>query len=129
MQQMYPAQQCPAIVTSSVAQLNTLTANQGSVNGVQKDKCSARKDFKLQENNDKMLYMLEEKKAKMEEGQIELDAQLRHKEREFHLQMVQILMQQNTPCHLPQPPVPHLDYTSFNFGSGEYEPDAIQDGL
>ena len=65
------------------------------------------KMVKLQENSDKMLYMLEEKRAKMEERQMELDAQLRREEREFQLQMVQMLTQQNTSRHLPPPPVPH----------------------
>ena len=48
-----------------------------------------KKMVKLQESSDKMMYMLEER-------QMELDAQLRHKEREFQLQMIQMLTQQNT---------------------------------
>ena len=78
------------------------------------------KMVKLQENSDKMLCMLEEKRAKMEERQMELDAQLRREEREFQLQMLQILTQQNTPRHLPPPPVPHYGlHSSFNFGGAE----------
>ena len=88
------------------------------------------KMVKLQENSDKMLCMLEEKRAKMEERQMELDAQLRREEREFQLQMLQILTQQNTPCHLPPPPVPHYGlHSPFNFGGAEYDPDATQEGL
>ena len=52
---------------------------------------------KLQENSDKMLYMLEKKRAKLEERQMELDAQLRREEREFQLQIVQMLTQHTTP--------------------------------
>ena len=85
---------------------------------------------KLQENSDKMLYMWEEKRAKMEERQIELDAQLRREEREFQLQMVQMLTQQNALRHLPPPPVSQYGlHTSFNFGGGEYDPDATQEEL
>ena len=63
----------------------------------------------------------------MEERQMELDAQLRHEEREFQLQMLQILTQQNTPRHLPSPPVSHYGlHSSFNFGGAEYDPDATQ---
>ena len=88
------------------------------------------KMVKLQENSDKMLYMLEEKRAKMEERQMELDAQLRREEREFQLQMVQMLTQQNTPRHLPPPPVPHYAlHSPFNFRGAEYNPDATQEGL
>ena len=88
------------------------------------------KMVKLQENSDKMLCMLEEKRAKMEERQMELDAQLRREEREFQIQMLQILTQQNTPRHLPPPPVPHYGlHSSFNFGGAEYDPDATQEGL
>ena len=66
----------------------------------------------------------------MEERQMELDAQLRHEEREFQLQMIQMLMQQNTPHHLPPPPVPHYGLHSlFNFRGAEYDADAIQEGL
>ena len=66
----------------------------------------------------------------MEERQMELDAQLRREEREFQLQMLQILTQQNTPRHLPPPPVPHYGlHSSFNFVGAEYDPDATQEGL
>ena len=41
------------------------------------------KMVKLQENSDKMLYMLEEKRSKIEEKKIELDSQLRCEEREL----------------------------------------------
>lgn len=61
---------------------------------------------------------------------MELDAQLRREEREFQLQMLQILTQQNTPRHLSPPPVPHYGlHSSFNFGGAEYDPDATQEGL
>ena len=47
---------------------------------------------RLHENSDKMMYILEEKRAKMEERQIELDAQLGCEERDFQLQIMQIMM-------------------------------------
>lgn len=84
----------------------------------------------LQENSDKMMYMLEEKRAKMEERQIELDAQLRREERDFQLQIMQIIMRQNNPHHPPPLSVPHYPmHSSFNFCSAEFDPDATQDGL
>ena len=61
---------------------------------------------------------------------MELDAQLRREEREFQLQMVQMLTQQNTPRHLPPPPVSHYGlHSPFDFRGAEYDPDATQEGL
>jgi len=66
---------------------------------------------KMQENSDKMMYTLEEKRMKMKEERMKLDAQLRREERQFELQMIQMLAQlSSTPCHFPSP-VPHLGYT------------------
>ena len=69
---------------------------------------------------------------KMEERQIELDAQMRREERQFHLQMMQMLMQQNM-AHSVPPPTPHYPmHSTFNFGSiadREFDPDETQDGL
>ena len=84
---------------------------------------------RLHENSDKMMYMLEEKRAKMEERQIELDAQLRREERDFQLQIMQIMMRQSTPHH--PPPLPYPVHSSFDFGSAEFDldPDATPNGL
>ena len=62
---------------------------------------------KLQENSDRMLCMIEEKRVKMEERQMELDAQLTREEREsFSCRCVKFLcgktghtMQQHHRCH------------------------------
>ena len=87
---------------------------------------------RLHENSDKMMYMLEEKRAKMEERQIELDAQLQHEERDFQLQIMQIMMRQSNPLHPPPPSMSNYPmHSSFSFGSAEFdlEPDATPNGL
>ena len=89
-------------------------------------KALLEKMVKLQENSDKMMFMLEEKRANMEERQIELDAQLRREERDFQLQIMQMMMRQNVPHH--PPPVPPY-HSSFDYGNMEFDPDATQDGL
>ena len=72
---------------------------------------------KLQENSDRMLCMIEEKRVKMEERQMELDAQLRREEREFQLQMCQILMRQNRPNHAATPPMSQFPmHFTYNYG-------------
>ena len=96
-------------------------------------KALLEKMVKLQENSDKMMFMLEEKRANMEERQIELDAQLRREERDFQLQIMQMMMRQNVPHHPPPiphhpPPVPPY-HSSFDYGNMEFDPDATQDGL
>ena len=87
---------------------------------------------RLHENSDKMMYMLEEKRTKMEERQIELDAQLRREERDFQLQIMQIMMRQSNPHHPPPPSVSNYPmHSSFSFGSAEFDldPDATPNGL
>ena len=49
----------------------------------------------MQKSSDQMMMSLEEKRMKMEERQMELDAQMRREERQFQLQMMYMLMQQN----------------------------------
>ena len=86
----------------------------------------------MQKSSDQMMMSLEEKRMKMEERQIELDAQMRREERQFQLQMMQMLMQQNM-AHSVPPPIPHHPmHSTFNFGSTadrEFDPDETQDGL
>ena len=70
---------------------------------------------------------------KMEEQQMEINVQMRHEERQFQLQMMQILMQQNMTHPMP-PPTHYPMHSSFNFGStslcnNEFDPDETQDEL
>ena len=87
----------------------------------------------MQKSSDQMMMSLEEKRMKMEERQIELDAQMRREERQFQLQMMQMLMQQNMVHSKPPPPPPHYPmHSAFNFGSAAdhgFDPDETQDGL
>lgn len=77
-----------------------------------------------QENSDKLLLTLEEKRIKMEERQVEIDAQMCREERKFKLQMMQMMMMRQDP-----PPPPHFPmHSSFNFNA-EFDPDATQEGL
>ena len=69
----------------------------------------------MQKSSDQMMMSLEEKRIKMEERQMELDAQMRREERQFQLQMMHILMQQNMPVHSVPPPYPM--HSTFNFES------------
>lgn len=77
----------------------------------------------MQKSSDQMMMSLEEKRIKMGERQMELDAQMCHKERQFQLQMMQVL----------PPPTPHYPmHSTFNFGSVAdhgFDPDETQDGL
>ena len=59
---------------------------------------------------------LEEKRLKMEERQMEREAQLRREEREFQMQMVQLMMSQS--CYSrPQTPLDRPPSASFSFGT------------
>ena len=53
---------------------------------------------------------------------MEIDVQMRREERQFQLQMMQMLMQQNM-THQPMPPHYSM-HSTFNF-----DPDETQDGL
>ena len=57
--------------------------------------------LKVQEESDKRLLQLEEKRLEYEERQIEKEAQQRREEREFQLRMMQLMMGQG--CGHPQP--------------------------
>ena len=80
-----------------------------------------------------MIMSLEEKRMKMEERRMEIDVQIRRKERRFQPQMMQILMQENMTHPMP-PPTHYPMHSSFNFGStnlrnNEFDPDETQDEL
>ena len=68
----------------------------------------------MQKSSDQMMMSLEEKRMKMEERQMEIDGQMCREERQFQLQMIQMLMQQNM-THLMPPHYPM--HSTFNFGS------------
>ena len=76
----------------------------------------------MQKSSDQIMMTLEEKRMKMEEKQMEIDVQMRREERQFQLQMMQMLMQQNM-THHPMPPHYPM-HSTFNF-----DPDETQDGL
>ena len=62
---------------------------------------------------------------------MEIDAQMRREERQFQLQMMQMLMQHN--MTVPSPPPPQYPmHSTFNFGSiadCDFDTDATQDRL
>ena len=69
----------------------------------------------MQKTSDQMMMSLEEKQMKMEERQIELDAQMRQEERQFQLQMIQTLVQQRMAYSSP-PQAPHYPmHSSWKF--------------
>jgi len=68
------------------------------------------------------MFKLEEKRTRMEEKQMELDAQLRSEERDFQLQLMQMMMSHGNP------PVRHYPMHS-SFGYPTFDPNATQDGL
>ena len=77
----------------------------------------------MQEKSDKMLMELEMKRTRLEEKQMEMDVQMRREEREFQLQMMNIMTRSNHGMLPPGAP----SYTTYGYGS--YDPDATQDGL
>ena len=88
----------------------------------------------MQKSSDQMMMSLEEKTMKMEERQMEIDVQMRREERQFQLQMMQMLMQQSMSHPMPPPTTHYPMHSSFNFGStslhnNEFDPDETQDGL
>ena len=80
----------------------------------------------MQEKSDKMLMELEMKRAQLEEKQMEMDIQMRREEREFQLQMMNMLTH-NT--HVMSPPGAPSYSVHSGYGYGGYDPDATQDGL
>ena len=83
------------------------------------------KMIEIQEKSDKLMMTLEEKRMKMEKRQMELDAQMRREERDFQLQMMQILARVSHPGPPPLPPH-YSTYSNFSHG---FDPDETQDGL
>ena len=84
----------------------------------------------MQKTSDEMMMTLEVKRMKMEERQMEIDAQICREERQFQLQMTQMLMQHN--MTVPPPPPQYPMHSTFNFGSivdRDFDTDATQDGL
>ena len=80
----------------------------------------------MQEKSDKMLMELEMKRARLEEKQMEMDIHMRREEREFQLQMMNMLTR-NT--HGMSPPGAPSYPMHSTYGYGGYDPDATQDGL
>ena len=83
------------------------------------------KFISMQEKSDKMMMELENKRAKMEERQMELEAQMRRDEQNFQLQMMNVLTRGNVN---PHPSSFQLPYPSYPYPD-PYDPDATQDGL
>ena len=86
----------------------------------------------MQKSSDQMVMALEEKRMKMEERQMELMSRCAVK-RQFQLQMMQMLMQQNI-IHSMLPPTHYPMHSTFNFRStslpsNEFDPDETQDRL
>ena len=82
------------------------------------------KMIEMQEKSDKLMMTLEEKHMKIEEYQMELDAQMCREERDFQLKM-QILVHVS---HAGPPPLPPHYPTYSNFSHG-FDPDETQNGL
>jgi len=78
----------------------------------------------LQAKSDKVMVELEEKRLRLEERQMERDAQMRREEREYHLQMMQMFTHFSVPHHGPPPP----HYPPFSSFGPDYD-DATQEGL
>ena len=114
------------------------TTSQGQKKGIDRtDKVSSRKRKKskvdvteelldkligMQEKSDKLMMELEMKRTRLEEKQMEMDMQMRREDREFQLQMMNI-MTRNSNITLPPGP----SYPAYGYGG--YDPDATQDGL
>jgi len=56
-----------------------------------------KKMVTMQEKNDEMMFKLEEKRTRMEEKQMELNAQLKREERDFQLKLMQMMMNHGNP--------------------------------
>jgi len=75
-----------------------------------------QKVIDAQNTSDLKMMELEEKRLKMEERQMEREAQLRREEREFQMQMVQLMMSQS--CYSrPQTPLDRPPSAPFSFGT------------
>ena len=84
-----------------------------------------KKMIEMQEKSVKLMMTLEEKHIKIEEYQMELDAQMRREEKDFQLKMMQILVHVS---HAGPPPLPPYYPTYSNF-SHRFDPDETLDGL
>ena len=115
------------------------TTPQGQKNGTEKVSSRKRRKSKfdvtgelldkligMQEKSDKMLMELEMKRARLEEKQMEMDVQMRREERQFQLQMMNMLTHSNQGMLPPGAPSYQMHST---YGYGGYDPDATQDGL
>ena len=99
----------------------------------------------MQEKSERMMLDLEEKRTRLEEKQLELDANLRREERDFQFKMMSMMMR-NVNSVSPAP-VPHYSMhpgypyshsfdaqgTSTSFDGSDhnssFDPDATQEGL
>ena len=97
----------------------------------------------MQEKSEKMMLDLEEKRARLEEKQIELDATLRHEERDFQFKMMSMMMRNVN--SVPPSAVPYYSmHPSYPYSHGfdaqgtsfdgrdhnnSFDPDATQEGL
>ena len=80
----------------------------------------------MQEKSDKMMMELEMNRARLEEKQMEMDIQMRREEREFQLQIVNMLTGN---AHGMSPPGAPSKPMHSAYGYGGYDPDATQDSL
>ena len=83
------------------------------------------KMIEMHEKSDKLMMTLEENHMKMEERQMELDAQMHQEERDLQLKTMQILAHASHPGPPPLPPH-YPTYSNFSHG---FDPDETQDGL
>ena len=78
---------------------------------------------------------LEEKRARLEEKQIELDATLRREERDFQFKMMNMMMRNANSVSPAAPSYPYshgFDTQGTSFDGRDhssFDPDATQDGL
>ena len=70
----------------------------------------------VQQSSDRLMIELEEKRLKLEEKQMEREAQLRREERDFQLQMMRMMMGQFWGA--PPGPPPHMNMGSSSGGHG-----------
>ena len=78
------------------------------------------KMIELQAKSDRLMVDLEEKRMRLEERQMECDAQMRREVREFQFQMMQMFTRFSVPHHGPPPP----HYSPFSSFGPDYDPDA-----
>ena len=96
----------------------------------------------MQEKSEKMMMDLEEKRTRLEEKQIELEATMRREERDFQFKMMSMMMRNANP--VPPTAVPHYSmHSGYPYSHGfdaqgtsfdgrdhnSFDPDATQEGL